>query len=132
MGNTETWKILSSNPTDGIGQDGSADPHYEAPDNLQVGHVECVWLTISYPLFFLCISKVSSMLHHDSVEWFHSKEWYLSNVHPTPFLLPGWEGGSTSNRVFKKGGLAGPKLLEGVAMEEGVTFSWGLQFSDKK
>ena len=105
MGNSETWKILSSNPTDGIGQDGSADPHYEAPDNLQVGHVECVWLTISYPLFFLCISKVSSMLHHDSVEWFHSKEWYLSNVHPTPFSAAWVGGGFNLQPSFQKGGL---------------------------
>ena len=36
------------------------DPH-EAPDNLQVGHVECVSLTISDPLFLLSISKVLSM-----------------------------------------------------------------------
>ena len=27
------------------------DPHYEAPDNLQVGHVECVSPTISWPLY---------------------------------------------------------------------------------
>ena len=30
-GNTHTWKILSSNPTDGLGQDGLWDPYYEAP-----------------------------------------------------------------------------------------------------
>ena len=35
-------------------------PHYEAPDNLQAGHVERVPLTISYHLYFLCISKVLS------------------------------------------------------------------------
>ena len=34
-------------------------PH-EAPCNLQVGHVECVLLTISYHLYFLCISNVFS------------------------------------------------------------------------
>ena len=78
-GNPFTWKILSSSPTDRLGQNGLSDPHYEAPDNLQIGHVECVSLTISYPLFFLCISKVSSMLHHDSVGWFHCKKCYTLN-----------------------------------------------------
>ena len=42
-------------------------PHYEAPGNLPVGHVECAPLAISYYLIFLCISKASSMLHHGSV-----------------------------------------------------------------
>ena len=51
-GNAHTRKILSSNPTDGLGQDGLWDPH-EAPDNLQVEHVEYVSLTISYPQFSL-------------------------------------------------------------------------------
>ena len=78
-GNMHTWKILSLNPTDGLGQDGLWDPHYEAPDSLQIGHVECVSLTISYPLFFLCISKVLSMLHHGSVGWLHCKECYTLN-----------------------------------------------------
>ena len=32
--------------------------HHEAPSNLQVEHVECVLLLISYHLYFLCISKV--------------------------------------------------------------------------
>ena len=45
-GNTQTWKILSSNLTDGPGQNGPGNPNYEAPDNLQAGHVECVSLTI--------------------------------------------------------------------------------------
>ena len=71
-----TWKILSSNPTDGLGQDGLWEPHYKAPDNLQVGHADCVSLTILYPLFFLCISKVLSKLHHSSVVWYDSKEYY--------------------------------------------------------
>ena len=76
-GNTHAWKILISNPTDGLGQDGLWDPHSEAPDNLQVEHhLTCVSLTISYPLFFLFISKVLSMLHHGSVGWFDSKECY--------------------------------------------------------
>ena len=35
-------------------------PRYEAPGNLQVGHAECVPLTISYHLYFFCISKVMS------------------------------------------------------------------------
>ena len=35
----------------GLGQDGIWDP-YEAPDNLQIVHIECVSLTISCPLFF--------------------------------------------------------------------------------
>ena len=74
--NMHTWKILSSNLTDGLGQDGIWVPHYEAPDNLQVGHADCVSLTISYPLFFLCVSKVSSMLHPGSVGRFDSKECY--------------------------------------------------------
>ena len=65
-GNTHTCEILSSNPIVWLGQDGIWVPQ-EGPDNLQVGHVESVSLTISGPLFFLCISKVSSMLHHDSV-----------------------------------------------------------------
>ena len=34
-----------------IGQGGPEDPH-EAPDNLHVGHVGCVLLTISHHLFF--------------------------------------------------------------------------------
>ena len=55
-GNTHTWKILGSNPTDGLGQDGLWDPH-EAPDNPQAGHVECVSLTISYPLFYSVFLK---------------------------------------------------------------------------
>ena len=38
-GNTQTWKVHSSNPTDGLEQDGPGDPHYEAPDNLSVSHV---------------------------------------------------------------------------------------------
>ena len=66
-GNTHTWKILSSNPTDGLGQDRIWDP-YEAPDNLQVGHVECGLLTISYLQFLLCIFKVSSMKWGDFTE----------------------------------------------------------------
>ena len=36
-------------------------PYYEAPGNLQVGHVECAPLAISYYLIFFCIFKVSSM-----------------------------------------------------------------------
>ena len=119
-GNTYTWKILSSNPTDGLGQDGLWDPHYEAPDNLQIGHVECVLLTISYPLFFLCISKVSSMLQHDLVGWFHCKKFY------------------TLNKVFKRRrGLRACKLLKEDAGREWVNFfsgteGGGLQFSHKK
>ena len=104
-GNTHTWKILSPNPSDGLGQDWLWDPHYEAPDNLQVGHVECVLLAISYQLFSLCISKVFSMLHHCSKGWFHSIECYLIK--------------------FQKGigeGLAAPKLLKRVAAKEDVTF----------
>ena len=31
-------------------------------------------LTISYHLYLLFMSKVSSMLHHGSVGWVHSKE----------------------------------------------------------
>ena len=53
-----TWKILSSNPTDGLEQDGLWDPHYEAP---------------AYPIFFLYISKFSNILHYSSVGWFHCK-----------------------------------------------------------
>ena len=75
-GNTHAWKIFSSNPTDGLEQDGIWGPHYEAPDKLQVGHVDIVSLTISYPLFFLCIAKVLGMLHRGSVRWFDSKECY--------------------------------------------------------
>ena len=66
-GKTHTCKILSSNSTNGLGQDGLLKPHYKTPENLQVGHVDCVSLTISYSLFFLCISKVLGMLHHNSV-----------------------------------------------------------------
>ena len=103
-GNTQTWKILSSNPTDGIGQDGPGDPHYEASDNLQVGHVARVSLTVSYPLFFLCISKFSRMLYHGSVGWFHSKEWYLNRVQPpTPFSCGG--RGLNLQPSFQKGEL---------------------------
>ena len=40
---------------------------YEAPGNLQVGHVEFAPVAISYHLFFLCISNVLSILHHGSV-----------------------------------------------------------------
>ena len=65
-GNTHTWTILSSNPTDGLGQDGIWDPH-EAPDNIQVGRVECVSLTISYPQFSLYIFKFSSMKWGDFI-----------------------------------------------------------------
>ena len=39
--------------------------------------LECVPLTISYHLYFVRISKVSSMLHHGSVGRVHSKECYL-------------------------------------------------------
>ena len=39
---------------------------------------ECVPLTISYHLYFLRISKVSSMLHHGSVWQAHSKECYFN------------------------------------------------------
>ena len=38
---------------------------------------ECVPLTISYHLYFLRISKVSSMLHHGSMGQAHSKECYF-------------------------------------------------------
>ena len=95
-GNTQIWKILSLNPTDGLGQDGLGDPHYGAPDNFQIGHVECVSLTISYPLFF-CNSKVSSMLNHGLVVWFHSKEWYLNRVHPLLLSAGGGWGGGVLN-----------------------------------
>ena len=36
--------------------------------------MKCVPLTISYHLYFPCISKVSSMLHHRSVGPVHSKD----------------------------------------------------------
>ena len=36
--------------------------------------MKCVPLTISYHLCFLCISKVSNMLHHMSMGWVHSKD----------------------------------------------------------
>ena len=39
---------------------------------------ECIPLTIIYYLYFLCISKVSSMLHHGSVRRVHSKERHSS------------------------------------------------------
>ena len=114
-GNTLTWKILSSNPTDGLGKDRIWAPHYEAPDPLQVGHVECVPLTISYPLFFLCISKVSSMLHHGSVRWFHSNECYL-------IKFSNWGERLTA-----------PKLLKGLLGKSIWLFSGRkLQFSHKK
>ena len=50
-GNTHTCEILSSNPTVRLGQDRIWVPQ-EGPDNLQVGHVESVSLTISCPFFF--------------------------------------------------------------------------------
>ena len=31
----------------GLEQDAPGDPHYEVPDNREVGYVECVSLTIS-------------------------------------------------------------------------------------
>ena len=52
-------------------------PHYEATSNFQVGHVEFVPLAVSYHLYFLCISKVSSLLYHGLVGQVHSKEYYL-------------------------------------------------------
>ena len=52
------WKVLRSNPTDGT--EFGTQPHYEVPGNLQVEHIECVSLTISYHLYFLCISKILS------------------------------------------------------------------------
>ena len=36
--------------------------------------MKCVPLTISYHLYFLCISKVSNMLHHRSMGRVHSKD----------------------------------------------------------
>ena len=51
---------MGSNLTNGLGQDGLGDPHYEAPDNLQVGHVEYVLLKISYPLFYPRFEHVTS------------------------------------------------------------------------
>ena len=54
-GNTYTWKILSSNPTDGLGQDGLWDPHYEAPGNLQIGHLECFADNFISPIFALSL-----------------------------------------------------------------------------
>ena len=36
--------------------------------------MKCVPLTISYQLCFLCISKVSNMLHHSSIVRVHSKD----------------------------------------------------------
>ena len=104
-GNTQIWQIFSSNPTDGLGQDGPGNSHYEAPDNLQVGHVECVFCWQFHILyFFFCISKVSSMLNDGSMEWFHSKERYLNRVHHLP-LSAARTGLWTSNQVFKKGEL---------------------------
>ena len=59
--NTQNWIFLSWKPTDGLRRDElGIQPHYEAPGNLQVGHVECVLMTISYHLYFLCISEVLS------------------------------------------------------------------------
>ena len=77
-GNTQTWEILSPNPTDGLGQGELWEPLYEAPDNLQVENVECVSLAILYLLFF-SVSLVLSMLHHSSVGWFYSKKCYFTN-----------------------------------------------------
>ena len=125
-GNTQTWKILNSNTTGGVGQDGSGDPYYEAPGNFRVGHVECVFLAVSYPVFFLCISKVSSMLHLGSVGWFHNKQCYLNSVYPSFFMLGG--GGWTSNLIFKEGGLAGSQILEGLLGKRGWLFSGGCSF----
>ena len=63
-----------------------------------------ILLTISYLLFFLCISKFSSMLHHGSVEWFHSKERYFSSVRPlSPFYCGGGWGVEPQTK-FSKGG----------------------------
>ena len=59
--NTQNRKVLSLNPTDGIGQDGLWDPtQYKAPGNLPVGYVQCAPLTTSYHLYFPCVSKILS------------------------------------------------------------------------
>ena len=113
-------------------QDGSGNPHYEAPDNLQAGYVECVWLTFSYPLFFLCFSNVSRMLHCGSVGWFHSNEWYLNSVHPP--LSPHWKIwllGMLKKKQYRggitwKGGLGKfVDLKGGVVRKRGWCF-WGV------
>ena len=57
---TQNWKVVSLNshwwarPRWALG----IQPHYKAPANLQVRRLECVPLTISYHLYFLCISKI--------------------------------------------------------------------------
>ena len=43
----------------------------------RIQYKQCVPLTIFYHLYFLGISKVSSMLHHGSVGRVHSKECYF-------------------------------------------------------
>ena len=48
---------------------------------------------------------------------------------PSPFCRGG--RGWDPNQVFKKGGLTGPQLLEGVAGKEGVTFSRGVAIFTK-
>ena len=52
-------------------------PVCEAPGNLQIGHVECVPLKISYHLYVLRIPKVLKMLTHRLVGCVHSKKHYL-------------------------------------------------------
>ena len=69
---------------------------------------------------------------------FYKKQisWYSKQKHivhcPPPLFLQGG-GGSSSKQIFKKGGLTGPKLLEGVAGKK-VTFfrREGLHFWHKK
>ena len=67
--NTQTWKILSSNPSDSVGQDKLWHPHNDALDNLQAGHVDCVLLTNFYQLF---VSFKNFLMG-----WFHNKECYF-------------------------------------------------------
>ena len=126
--NKQTWKILTSNRTNRLGQDRPGDPHYELPDNLQVWYVECVSLTTSYPLFFLSNSQVSSMLHHDSVRWFHSQECYLNSVHhPLIFTAGKEEKGLNLQTSFEKGrNWQDVKFLGGFLGKRGWLFSGGL------
>ena len=133
-GNTQIWKILSLNPTDGLGQDGLGDPHYGAPDNLQIGHVQCVSLTISYPLCF-CNSKVSRMLHHGLVVWFYSKEWYLNRVHCLLFSAAGdrvGRGVEPPIKFSKKVAWQDLNFYRGLLVKRGWLFIGWLKFSHKK
>ena len=47
----------------------------------------------------------------------HQSQSKLQSVHPPPFC--GGGGGLTLQPNFKKGGLTGPQVLEGVAGKEG-------------